>query len=111
MGCDLGSMTCTDKQTLDLNDELSRLLHDHLMEYAVLVYTNTHCAESASVVRLLEQRRVKFESFNLQHMSEGPQLLKVLQTVTRQQKAPFVFVNRKHIGAVTELKDLISKRK
>ena len=111
MGCEFGMVTCRGKETLELNEASSELLRNHLASYPVLVYIDTHCTESKSAIQLLEQKRVKFESFNLQYMSEGLQLLAVLQTVTEREKTPFVFVNRKPVRTMNELTQLLSRRK
>ena len=107
MGCRCSSYHSNLEIEADLNESLSDIIRTQAREYPVLIYSQLDCGPSSQSKELLKKNHIEFEYFELDHMSESDQVLRILQNMTGQKSTPYVFMNSRYLGGLAELRSAI----
>ena len=117
MGCQCSTFDKNSEVKNDLTEPYSEIIKSQMIEYQVLVYSQSFCKQSKQVKQLLRKNLIKFEYFELDNMNDDGQAQSALQTVTGKKATPYIFINGKFYGGLQELlkgietADLIKKIK
>ena len=103
MGCQCSTFDQNEEIKTNITEPLVDVIKSQFEEYKVLMYSKSDCQDSQKAKQLFRQNNVTFEYFEVDNMHEGPQLLAVLQKITNNKLAPFVFIKGKYYGSLKEL--------
>ena len=109
MGCQCSTIDNNDEIKTSISEPLIEVIKSQLKEYDVLVYSKSNCEGSQKVKQLLRQKKMQFEYFEVDNMSEGSQIIAVLQKLTSKKSTPFVFIKGKFYGSIKEIEDILAK--
>ena len=83
----------------------------------MLIYSKSFCEPSRIAKQLLRKKAIPFEYFELDNMNDDGQAHSALQTFTGKKSTPYVFIQGKYYGSLSELQkglssgDLVRKLK
>lgn len=103
MGCQCSAFDNNEEIKTNISEPLIDVVKSQFLEYNVLVYSKSVCETSMKVKQLLRQNKIQFEYFEIDNMSEGAQMLIVLQKITSQKTPPFIFIKGKFYGGLKEV--------
>ena len=105
MGCQCSTFDHNEEIKTNITEPLIDVIKSQFEEYKVLMYSKSDCQDSQKAKQLFRQNSVTFEYFEVDNMHEGPQLLAVLQKITKNKSTPYVFIKGKYFGSLKELNE------
>ena len=110
MGCQCSKIDKGSELASDFIGSYTEIVTNQSKEYPLLVYSQLFCKNSSAAKEMLRKQRVQFEYFELDHMNESDQVLRVLQSMTGRKSTPFVFVRGEYVGGLAELAKVLDSR-
>lgn len=105
MGCQCSAIDNNDEIKTNINDPIIEVVKSQFQEYSVLIYSKSGCENSQKVRQIFRQNKIMFEYFELDNMSDGNQIINILQKLTAFKSTPFVFIKGKFYGGVKEVQE------
>ena len=100
MGCHCSVFDNDEEIRTNIVEPLLNVVKSQFEEYTVLVYSKSNCEDSLRVKQIFRQNSISFEYFEVDNMSEGADLLQVLQKLTNQKSPPYVFIKGRFYGGL-----------
>ncbi len=83
-----------------------QLITSHINGNKVLLYTKSTCPYCIGAKDLLNKAEVKFKEYAIDKEEEGNLMKQALIEITQQRTVPNIFINGRHIGGYSDLKEL-----
>lgn len=80
-----------------------KLIQDALDSNQVVVFSKTYCPYCVRAKKLLDQKKIAYELFELDLRDDGNELHSQIINLTKQRTVPNIFINGSSIGGCDNL--------